>query len=59
MILLRILGIILFFYIFKYIIFFFLDNWVVRKVGFEEERDWEVIGEREVVVCLVLGFVGR
>lgn len=59
MILLRILGIILFFYIFEYIIFFFLDNWVVRKVGFEEERDWEVIGEREVVVCLVLGFVGR
>lgn len=59
MILLRILGIILFFYIFKYIIFFFLDNWVVRKVGFEEERDWEVIGEREVVVCLVLDFVGR
>lgn len=59
MILLRILGIILFFYIFKYIIFIFLDNWVVRKVGFEEERDWEVIGEREVVVCLVLGFVGR
>lgn len=59
MILLRILGIILFFYIFKYIIFFFLDNWVVRKVGFEEERDWEVIGEREVVVCLVLGFIGR
>lgn len=59
MILLRVLGIILFFYIFKYIIFFFLDNWVVRKVGFEEERDWEVIGEREVVVCLVLGFIGR
>lgn len=59
MILIKDLGIILFFYIFVYIIIFFLDNWVVRKVGFEEERDWEVIGEREVVVCLVLGFVGR
>lgn len=59
MILLRILGTTLFFYIFEYITFSSLDNWVARKAGFEEERDWEATGEREAVVCSVPGLAGR